>query len=452
MTATAKVWTGLAEALDGDAIAPSDARYDETRRSFNGLVDRHPGLIVQPRDTPSVARAIRAARDADVPLGFRGGGHGVAGHAIVDGGLVIDLRSMRGVEVVPQGRLARAQGGALWADVDRPALAHGLAVPGGVFADTGVGGLTLGGGIGFLMGIAGLTCDNLVGAELVTAEGEIIEVDGDTDADLIWALRGGGGNFGIVTRFDLALHPVGPFYGGKIHVPLLQGEVLRRYAGVMQEAPDELVVLVETFQDPDGGGTRADLQVAWMGEAADGGNWVRQIVGDAEPTLDTLRPGTYLDIQAMNEIMEFGLRHYWKSTFVAELDEAVIGAIVDATDRARGWSCVLIEPIHGLARRRSSSHAAFPQRAAHWHVSAMGIWEDPADDVPCIEWAREAAAAFAVRSVGGTYINYIAPDEPPDRARTAYPAETLARLRRVKARFDPANVFRSNINITPEAG
>lgn len=433
----------------GQVVLPEDPGYDDARLTFNGLVDRRPAAIVRPTDATGVAQVLRVARDARRPIGVRGGGHSVAGHAIVDGGVVIDLRAMRMVEVDPVRGVVHAGGGALWSDVDAPALAHGLAVPGGVFGDTGIGGLTLGGGIGFLMGIAGFTCDNLVGAQLVTADGTIQEVDAERDPDVLWALRGGGGNFGVVTRFDLALHPVGTFYAGRIQVPMDGGAVLRRCAAIQDAAPDELMLFVETFREDGTGRAMAGFQVAWMGDAATGAGYVRDLVADDPVTLDELRPMTYVEVQAINELMPFGIRHYWKSTFMPELDDAVIEAVVEATRTAPAMSGVLVEPIHGLARRLPLSSAAFPQRTARWHVSALGVWQEPAADEVTIAWTRASAAAFAAHSAGGTYVNYITPDEPLDRARTAYPAETLARLRQVKTRVDPDNVFRSNVNIRP---
>ena len=412
------------------------------------MIDRRPAVIAQPLDAADVTVALRIAREHRLPVAVRGGGHSVAGHGLIDGGLVIDLRRMRAVRVEPRRRLASAQGGALWEDVDTATQAHNLAVTGGTFIDTGIGGLTLGGGFGYLMGTAGLTCDNLVGAELVTADGRIREVSEASDAELLWALRGGGGNFGIATRLDYRLLEVEALWGGEVIVPLAHGAVLRRYAEAQVWAPDGFIANVYIQHNVDIGPAAA-FDIAWLGEPAQGEEIAEAILGDAEILDGKLGPIRYADIQAFGQ-MPFGLRHYWKSSFVGDLTERVIDGITERIwKRKPSKSGVLIEPIHGQARRYGFDHAAFPQRTARFHVSGLGIWEDPEEDATEMAWVRELIARMTTLGVAGTYVNYTSPDEPADRARTAYPAAVYERLRRIKARVDPENVFRSNVNIAP---
>lgn len=442
----------LDRTVAGRVIRPGAPDYDEARRTFNGLIDRRPAAIVRCTNDADVRAAIEAAREDGLPLGVRGGGHSVAGAAIVDDGVVADLSLMRAVEIDPVARVAHVQGGAQWRDVDPPAFGHGLAVPGGVYGDTGVGGLTLGGGIGFLMGIGGFTCDNLVGARLVVADGSIVEAA--DDPDLLWALRGGGGNFGAVTRFDMALHPVGPMYGGSTTIPLEDGASMRRWSQLMREAPDELLPMVVLLRDDDGTAL-LQLQFAYAGDASSGERFARTILGDAWAGSDELRVCSYLDIQSTNEIEVFGSRHYWSSTFVTDLDDELITMLVDATPTIPTTSSgFLIEPVHGLARRRGAEHAAFANRSARFHVSAIGTWKDPAFDETGTAWSRSMTARISAWSSGGLYVNYSMPGEavsgsPRDRARAAYPPDVFERLQSVKRRYDPDNLFRSNLNIPP---
>lgn len=441
----------LDRTVAGRVIRPGAPDYDEARRTFNGLIDRRPAAIVRCTNDADVRAAIEAAREDGLPLGVRGGGHSVAGAAIVDDGIVADLSLMRAVEVDAVARVAHVQGGGQWRDLDAPAFDHGLAVPGGVFGDTGVGGLTLGGGIGFLMGIGGLTCDNLVGARLVLADGSIVEAA--DDPELLWALRGGGGNFGAVTRFDLGLHQIGPMYGGVAAIPLGDGSAIRRYAGLMRHAPDELLPMIVIGRDDDGS-LLLYLQFAYVGDPGTGRRFASEILGDGW-TGDGLRPCSYLEIQAINEIEPFGSRNYWSSSFVTELDDALIEVLIEAARTIpTNASGILIEPVHGAARRRGPEHAAFANRSAGAHVSFIGTWDDPAFDAAGTAWSREMTGRISAWSSGGLYVNYAMPGEavssgPRDRARAAYPPEVFERLQAVKRRYDPDNLFRGNLNIPP---
>jgi FAD/FMN-containing dehydrogenase len=444
----------LEHTLQGRLIRPGDPDYDEARRTFNGLVDKHPLAIARCSTPDEVAAVVAFARDASLPLGVRGGGHSVAGTAMVEGGVVADLSPAREVRVDPERLVAHVGGGALWQDLDPAALQRGLAVPGGVYGDTGVGGLTLGGGIGFLMGIGGFSCDNLVGAQVVTADGTIVEAADDTE--LLWALRGGGGNFGAVTRFDLSLHEIGPMYGGKVDLPLGDGAILRRWRSVMRDGPDELLVMPIVARADDGTPI-VQLQFSFMGPAGDGERLAAAIIGSAAPARAALRTCTYLDIQAINEIKPFGRRNYWSSTFVIDLDDALVDLLVAEAPKIPAVSGFLIEPVHGAARRFGPEHAAFANRSARVHVSAIGIWEDPAFDQAGMAWSRSMTERISAWSAGGLYANYSMPGEaatarPTERARAAYPPDVYLRLQMVKRRYDPTNLFRSNLNITPADG
>jgi FAD/FMN-containing dehydrogenase len=435
--------------VHGRILRPGDPDYDDHRQSFNGMLDRRPAAIALVESVDDVVEALAMGRDQHLPIGVRGGGHSVAGHGIVAGGLVIDLRRMRRVEVDPTTRVARVQGGATWEDFDTAAQAHGLAVTGGTFVDTGVGGLSLGGGIGFLLGSHGLTCDNIVGAQLVTADGAIREVDAATDSDLLWALRGGGGNFGVVTRFDFAVHPVTTIWGDSVMLELGDGAVYRRLAEVMADAPDEFMAISYVANRPEFG-LSIRLHIASLAEEATARALYDRILEVGHVLQADFRQLTYAEVQLFAGTLPFGMRHYWKSAFVPDLTDAVVHELVDLIrQRPPDNTGFLLEPIHGQARRYGFDHAAFPQRAALWHMSALGIWEEPADDERAIAWVREAHRRVTALGTTGTYMNYIGTDEPLDRALSTWPPEVLARLRAVKRRVDPNNVFRSNLNIAP---
>ena len=445
----ARAAASLASGLAGDLIRPGSPGYDEHRISFNALIDRRPAAVALCETVDDVVASLAFGRANGLAIGVRGGGHSVAGHGLVDDGLVIDLRRMRAVVIDDDKRIAHVAGGAQWLDLDTASQRRGLAVTGGTFVDTGVAGLTLGGGIGFLMGRCGLTCDNLVGAQLVTATGEVLEVSDETEPELLWALRGGGGNFGIVTRLDLRLTPVGRMHGGAILVPIGDGSIIARMAAVQRNAPDGFVALAYAL-NRDGFGPTMSIDIASLEGETLTRELVAAITGPDPILTGEIGEVAYADIQGLAAIMPFGLRHYWKSAFVPELGPSHIESIVEMVKRpAVGKSGVLLEPLHGAVRRAGFDHAAFPERSARYHVSGLGIWANAADDDRGRAWGRELHAAMTADGLGATYINYISPDEPVDRARSAYPPEVLARLRAVKRRFDPDNLFRANLNIAP---
>lgn len=436
----------------GSVLRPGAALYDEARRTFNGMIDRHPAAIVRPRDAADVAAAVVWAGERGLPVAVRGGGHSVAGHSVADDALLVDLSQLRAVLVDPVAGRASADGGCQWIDVDAATQAHGLAVPGGTFGDTGIGGLTLGGGIGYLMGSFGLTCDNLVGAELVTADGTIHEVDQTTEPELLWGLRGGGGNFGVVTRFDYRLHPVGEMYGGTIHYAASDTvAALRLVRDVQTAAPDELVCML-LLAVRGSGGPVVEVVVAFNGPAAAGEALVRPLRERIPVVHDGIGPISYQGLQAVNVQVPFGVRHYWKGHFVRELSDEVIDLTARTFRAHEGLTGgILIELIHGVARRTPGDSAAFGQRAAAANLSAIGAWRDPAEDARQMAWVRGYADALLPHSLTGAgYLNYATPDEPAERVRAAFGAERFARLAALKRRYDPENRFRFNANIPPE--
>jgi len=444
--------TDLQSRVRGSVLRPGAALYDEARRTFNGMIDRHPAAIVRPSGSADVAAAIVWAVELGLPIAVRGGGHSVAGHSVADDALMLDLSQLRTVSVEPVTARASADGGCQWIDVDAATQAHGLAVPGGTFGDTGIAGLTLGGGIGYLMGSFGLTCDNLVGAELVTADGTIREVDQAAEPELLWGLRGGGGNFGVVTRFDYRLHPVGELYGGPIHYAAADTvAVLRLLREVQTAAPDELVCML--FLGVHGGFSEpvVEVVVAFNGPPAAGEAVVRPLRERIRVLRDGIRPISYLDLQAVNVQVPFGVRHYWKGHFVRELSDDVIDLTAAAFGRHEGLTGgILIELMNGAARRIPDDSAAFGQRPAAANLSAIGAWRDPAEDAKQLAWVRGYADALLPHSLTGAgYVNYATPDEPADRIRAAFGTERFARLAALKRRYDPENRFRFNANIPP---
>ena len=431
-----------------------DPAYDEVRATFNATVQRRPAVVGRARTDDDVVAAVVAAADLGLPIAIRGGGHSVAGHGMADAALVVDMRDRRAVSVDPATRIVRVAGGALWEDVDDAAWAHDLAIVGGTFGDTGVAGLTLGGGIGWLSGLQGFTCDNLVRAELVTAAGDKVVAGPDGDPDLLWALRGGGGNFGVVTALEFQAVRPGPILAGHIEYPVnAVKQVLRHLADLAATAPDaiELIVSIGPHGDHPGDPPSVRVGVCWPGETSVAPNVLRTLRTALPAISDTIAPMAYPNIQAMSGRLPFGLRHYWKGHFLRALDEPVIGGLVDSlAARPDGASVILLEAIRGAAHVEPEGGAAFGQRAATWNASALGIWDDPSLDDDHVAWARAAAERLGVGSLSGAgYANYAPVDEPIERVRLAFGTERFTRLARIKTRYDPGNRFRFNLNIAP---
>jgi FAD/FMN-containing dehydrogenase len=439
----------LRGSLAGGALGPEDAEYDAARVCFNGLVDRRPAVIVRCLGPQDVATAFDFARSHELEVAVRGGGHNPAGHCVLDGGLVIDLSQMRSVEVDGEARIARAQGGSTWLDFDAATQVFGLVTPGGVVGSTGVAGLTLGGGIGHLTAQHGLTCDNLDGAELVTPAGAVVEVGPNENPELLWALRGGGGNFGVATRLDFRLHPLDRLVGGLLRY---RGdgvrETLRRFRDVVARAPGDLSCQAVLGADES---LVPTLVVAPCYTGSD---------PDPEE-LRTLRsaPGLVEDgVQARsfrNQQLLFDSpygenRHYWKGHFVDELPDELLDALLERIAALeRPGHHILIESLHGGPKSADGALGALRFRHASFNVSAMAVWQEPAHDGEGIAWARETAAAIEPWSFGGGYANYMQADEPLERVRAAFGADAFERLQALKSRYDPGNVLRRNQNIPP---
>jgi FAD/FMN-containing dehydrogenase len=435
-----------------DLLDPTHADFESRRTAFNGMIDRNPAYIVRCSSVDDVRGAVRFAREKGLPISVRGGGHGIAGLCIGEGAVVVDLVGLRDVKVDPDTKTAVAGGGATWEEYDNATQAHGLASTGGTFTDTGIAGLTLGGGLGHLMGKLGLSIDNLIGAHVVTADGEGVKASETENADLFWALRGGGGNFGVVTHFEYRLHPVTELYGGMIVFPPdAAPQVLRVVRDAMADAPDELVMMSLIGTD---GESRMDANIVsacYQGASAEAERLLAPVRSVAEPMIDLLRPLSYTEMQATFPLMPFGLRHYWKGHFLRQFPDDLIDAAYDHfnTRPQPSLSGLLFEFIGGAPTRVPSDSMAFSQRDARFNVSALGVWEDPALDDGHVRWAREFGAMLEPNATGATYVNYMSADEPSDRIRAAYGDEKFGRLQQIKKQYDPDNVFRFNQNIPP---
>ena len=434
-------------------IKPTDSDYDLARVTFNALLDRRPAFIVPCASADDVVGALERATNEGLPVAVRGGGHGVAGHCIGDGAVVIDLARLAAVEVDPGRRTATTGGGATWAEFDKATQLHGLATPGGTFGSTGIAGLTLGGGIGHLLGVHGLTCDNLIAAEVVSADGRVLWSSEDEHADLFWAIRGGGGNFGVVTRFVFRLHPVGTILGGLIVYPFARArEALTLFRDVSLEASDDLTCMVLVERDGDTGERAVTLSVCHTGTSDLAEREIRPLRHSIPVLRDTVRPMSYLELQAVFGELPFGYRNYWKGHFLNELPDDLIDFTVQhyakrASTHAHG--SILLEAFHGAACRVDQNAMAFNQRAARFNVSALAIWEREEDDNIQRVWARDYADVLESHSSSGGYLNYTNPDDSLDRVRAAFGPEKFERLRQIKKRYDPENLFRFNHNIPP---
>jgi FAD/FMN-containing dehydrogenase len=449
MTISDESLNDLRRSLAGPVVGPADAEYDAARRCFNALVDRRPAVIARCLGAEDVATAFDFATTEGLEVAVRGGGHNPAGHCVCDGGLVIDLSLMRSVSVDRDMRTARSQGGATWLDFDAATQAFGFVTPGGVVGSTGVTGLTLGGGIGHLTAQLGLTCDSLAEAEIVTPDGAVVRAGQEGDAELLWALRGGGGNFGVATRLVFGLHPLDRVVGGLL---TYQGEsvreALRRFRDVAAGAPRDLscqaTLLVDESLTP-------TLEVAPCYTGSNGDPEELSALRSAPGLVaDGLRAQAFLDQQRIFDSPYGENRHYWKGHFVSELPDELVDELLDrlvALGRPPGH--VMIESLHGAPKDCDAPPGPLAFRHAAFNVSVMAIWRDPRLDEAQIKWARQTAAALEPWSQSGGYANYMQADEPIERVRAAFGAEAFERLQALKARYDPRNVLRRNQNIPP---
>lgn len=452
----------LESGLSGKLIRPDDADYESARRIWNHAIDKRPALVVRPRSTDDVVRTVRFARSEGLPIAVRGGSHSVAGFSTCDDGLVIDLADMNAVEVDVEGRRAVAGGGTKWKDFDAATQAHGLATTGGLISSTGVGGFALGGGIGHLIRKYGLTCDNLLSVELVTADGSVVRASSSENAELFWALRGGGGNFGVVTSFELALHPVGPtVLGGVVFYPGDQAaEVVAGWRDLVGNAPDELSSLINLTTAPPAPFIPeewhfkkvAAVIACWAGEPADGDAIVKPLRALGTPIVDLLGPIPYVDLQQLvDALWEAGSANYFTSAFLDGLPDDAVATYADYHRQSADLPVQEELHIHHLGGAMGAVPAdatAFTDRQSPFIVNCITRTPDVGQLATRIEWARSARDAMAAFGNGRTYVNFTGPGAG-DKARLSYPPEIYARLQAVKDRYDPSNVFRFNQNIPP---
>jgi FAD/FMN-containing dehydrogenase len=431
----------------GEVIMPGEAAYDEVRKVFNGMIDRRPAIIARCVDRYDAVRCVRFAREHDMLVSVRGGGHSVAGHGVCDGGLMIDLSLMKGVEVDAKNRVAKAQPGVRLGEFIVETEKYGLVSPTGTVSDTGLAGLTLGGGYGYLSGKYGLALDNLLSAEVVTADGRVLRASAEEHPDLYWALRGGSGNFGIVTSFELKLHPVTQVLGGMVIHPFERaGEVLRFYREVAASAPDELTIYAALVTTPDGQQAVA-IMPCYCGSIKEGERVIAPIKAFGPPIADLIRPMKYSEMNSLVDAANPpGMQNYWKGNLLRELGDGAIDAIVDHAARVPSpRSIVLIDQLHGAASRVAPSEAAFAHRDTRHNVMTMSMWEDPADAEVNITWTRGLSAALEPFGSGGIYVN----GAYEQRASAVYGAN-YDRLAEIKTAYDPTNFFRHNQNIRPK--
>ena len=450
----------LSRHFRGALIRPGDAPYDAERRIWNGAIDRRPALIARCTGAADVRAAVGFARERELVVAVRGGGHNVAGTAVCDGGIVIDLSPMKGMWVDPRARVARAEPGLLWGEFDHETQPFGLATPGGIVSHTGIAGLTLGGGLGWLMRRHGLTADNLLSADVVTADGALVRASTEEHADLFWGLRGGGGNFGIVTSFEYRLHAVGPtvLAGVILHPAARAREVLSFYRDSIASAPDELMTIVVLRMAPPApflpesihGQPVVIIAVCCAGPVEEGERTVAPLRRFGEPLVDLIRPTPYASHQALIDAsVPHGLGYYWKSEYLRPLNDALIDTLVAHAWRApTPESYAAVFHMGGAVGREDPDGSAFEDRSATHAMTIDGVWSEPAASGACIAWARGFWEAVRPHSTGRVYMNFLG-EEGEDRVRAAYGTTKYERLRALKRKYDPTNFFRMNQNIVP---
>ena len=442
----------LAGQVSGSVLGPQDPGYEAARAVHNGLIDRRPAVIVRCRTTNDVIAALALARRAGLEVSIRGGGHNVAGRAVTDGGVMVDLAEMKAIAIDPVQATATAEGGVIWGELNDAAAEHGLGVTGGAVSGTGIAGYTLGGGLGWLMAKYGLAADNLLAVEVVTAEGDVLHVDAASHADLFWALRGGGGNFGVATSFTYRLHPVRTIVGGLIAHPFEAApDLLRFYRGTVADASDDLTVFAGLVHAPDGSGVKLAALIAF--HTGDDGEAERDLAPFktwGSPLMVDVGPMPY---PAMNTILDAGFPagslNYWLSSFTRGLpDELIDVAIERFAAVPSAMTGILLEHFHGAVTRVGVTETAVPHRDEGWNLLIPSVWTDTADSEANITWSRETFAALQPNLGTGRWLNYLGDDQAEDAIRAAY-GPNYDRLREVKRRYDPDNVFHLNHNVAP---
>jgi FAD/FMN-containing dehydrogenase len=459
--ASAHPAAALAERLTGEVIAPDHATYEAARRVWNGMIDKRPAAIARCVDADDVATAVRFAAEYELPLSVRGGGHNVAGTAVVDDGVVIDLSAMRDVRIDASGRTVHVQGGATWADVDLVTAPLGLATPGGVVSETGVAGLALSGGVSHQRRRDGMTVDNLVSADVVLADGRRVRASADEHHDLFWALRGGGGNFGVVTSFELRLHELGPeVFALNVAYPLEDAaRVLAGWRDAVADAPDELstagliwsLPAVEELPEQLRGVPYVGVAGIWAGDPEEGERATRVLRELATPLLDMSGSVQYLDFQrSLDPFFPAGVRRYWKALYLDGFSDAAIDTTVEwASDRPSNDTLVIVRHCGGAMSRVGAEETAFGDRSSEWMLSVDSTWHDPAADAANIAYTRAFWDAALPYSNGMTYFNFPGLLEDGETAVRATYGANHDRLARIKAAYDPDNRFRLNQNIRP---
>jgi UDP-N-acetylenolpyruvoylglucosamine reductase len=449
----------LREQVRGEVITPGDEGYEDARKIYNAMIDRRPSVVVRPLNAGDVIAAVNHARENDLDLAVRGGGHSVPGFGTVDDGVVIDLSRMRGVRVDPENQLARAEGGATWGDFNAATHAFGLATTGGVVSTTGVGGLTLGGGIGYLARRYGLSCDNLVSADIVTADGRLLVASEHQNEDLFWAIRGGSGNFGVVTSFEFRLHPVKDIYGGPMFFELDDADtVLRFYREFIADAPEEfggfpawqIAPPLPFIPEERHGEPFLAFVACWAGPVGQGESALKPLHDVASVVAEHVGPMPYPALNsAFDALYPWGaLQHYWKANFVTELSDDAIAAHLEHGPKVPVVnSTVHIYPINGACQRVGSDATAFAYRDAKFATVVAGMWPDPEQNETNIKWVRDYYDATAPHSEEGGYINFMSGDDQ-DRIKANYRGN-YDRLVEAKRKYDPDNLFHVNQNIAP---
>ncbi len=442
--------------IRGDLLTPAEPAYDEARKLWNGMIDKRPAAIVRCTGNADVINTVKFARSNDLAVSVRAGGHNVAGKALRDGALAIDLSSMKGLRVDPRAKTARAQAGVTWGQFDRETVAFNLASTGGTISTVGIAGLTLGGGIGWLMGKYGLACDNLVSVDIVTADGRFLTASESENADLFWAVRGGGGNFGIVTSFEYGLHDLGPITAGVAIYPFaMSKDVLRFYREFTSSAPDSVMTMAGIMNDTAETASPGD-RVAWIGVChsgpeREGERLVRPIKEFGPPIVDMIGPMPYTTLQTIFDgAYPSGNRNYWRSNFLTELSDEAIDIIVARSDGlpSGAGTSLFFEHMQGAFGRVGEHDTAFASRAAKYDFTVLSIWEDAAEDDKNVKWTREFGDAMKSLATGAAYVNYMMDDEGAERVRATYEAN-YERLVAIKKKYDPTNFFSGNQNIAP---
>ncbi len=439
--------------LRGQVLCPGDNGYDDARKVYNGMIDKWPAIIARCTGVADVIAAVNFARTNNLLLSVRGGGHGVAGNAVCEGGLMIDLSPMKGIRVNPVGHTVRAEAGVTWGELDRETQAFGLATTGGIYSGTGIAGLTLGGGIGYLNRKYALACDNLISADVVTADGRFLLASASENADLYWALQGGGGNFGVVTSFEYRIHSVGPVLGGMVMYPLERAkDVLNFYREFTRTAPDELRVDAVVGALPPGPGVA--IIVCYCGPIEEGERMVRPLREFRSPVADTIAVVSYATVQTLlDAALPPGNLNYWKSNFFKDLSDEAIEALVDHVSDLPALpstvaSMVAIEHLGGAISRVGQTQTAFSHRDAQYCCLVLSVWKAQSESTQHIQWARNVWGAMLPFLSEGVYVNYLGEGEGEGRVMAAY-GSNYQRLATIKSKYDPANLFRLNQNIKP---